>query len=978
MVLVCGALCVLLAAVSAWGQDPSPAETVFHKQIEPILVSRCLTCHGGDRKGGLDLRTRETALAGGKTGVVLIPGDVEASLLAVKVRAGEMPPDVPLADDEIALLTKWIADGAFFPDTPLDLFAATTEKRAGYDWWALQPLDPGPLPSVEASDARWNDSPIDRYVLARLKDEGLAPSAPADPRTLIRRATYDLHGLPPTPEEVAAFVQDCANETGSPEAVGDRAYAALLERLLASPHYGEQWGRHWLDVVRFGESTGYEVNHIIDNLWPYRDYIIESFNSDKPFDRLVLEQLAGDALAPDDPAVQIGMAFLVCGPHDIVGNQDPAQAAQIRADAIDEMIRVTSESFLGLTMGCARCHDHKFDPIAQRDYYQMYATFAGVSHGNRVVAPEAQRREYETKTQPLIAKRDAQSSRVAALIDAIVSRAETKAGEYDALWPRTKVSRHGTEETFAPVEARFLRFVSEGLDANPDAAAGYKLDEFEVWSSGEDTTNVAAASAGGKAVGASRVAEDFGGAYQADAAIDGKFGVSWIAQAPELTLEFKETARIDRVVFSSDRPAALPLDSGETVFVCDYRIEVSTDGATWTEVANSHDRAPVNDRHRKKRLFQLEATAEEKAQRAALEAELASTNAELATIPPLPQHWVGVLNQPPAEMHVFLGGDPQRKGDAVVPAALSAFLREEKGYTLPADAPEQKRRVALANWIVSEDNPLTPRVLVNRVWHGHFGTGIVSTPSDFGYMGGRPSHPELLDWLARELMAPSEGEGASPGQAWRLKRMHKLIMLSQAYRQASTYRAEPAAIDADSRLLWRYPPRRLSAEAIRDTMLALAGKLDPAMGGPGYRLYDYLRDNVSTYIPLDKVGPETYRRAVYHQNVRASRIDVLTDFDFPDCAMSTPRRVATTSPLQALTLMNHSFTMDMANFMTERLQQDVEARNTGAMVDRAFRLAFNRPADGEEAAAALDLIEAYGMPAFCRALLNANELIYVN
>jgi hypothetical protein len=578
--------------------------------------------------------------------------------------------------------------------------------------------------------------------------------------------TYDLTGLPPTIDEVVAFEADQSHE----------AYEKLVDRLLASPRYGEHWGRHWLDVVRFGESTGYEVNHIIDNAWPFRDYIIKSLNDDKPFDRFIIEHLAGEAVGQGDPDVEVGLTFLVCGPHDIVGNQDAMKAAQIRADTVDEIIRAAGEAFLGLTVGCARCHDHKFDPITQRDYYSLYATFAGVFHADRIVAPEAK--------------------------------------------------LHERSEKLAPLETLKKQLLDEKAAAEKNAS----------------------------------------------------------------------------------------------------------------------NREKIND----------------------LERRIAEVEQRIADLPPLPLLRVGRYEQPPAEQCIFERGDANQKGEPVVPASMSTLADAAKPYELPADAPERERRLAFARWLVANDNPLTPRVLVNRLWQHHFGAGIVATPSDFGYMGERPSHPELLDWLAAQLRAGG----------WKLKPIHKLIVMSQAYRQASTYRQEAAAIDAESRLLWRFPPRRLTAEEVRDTILFLAGRLDERRGGPGFRLYEYTRDNVATYIPLQDFGPETYRRGVYHQNARASRVDLLTDFDAPDCAFSIARRIPTTTPTQALALMNHHFTLAMAASMAERLP--TEPDDPAAQVNRAFNLAFGRSPTTSEHDASVALVGRHGLRALCRALLNSSELIYVD
>ncbi|HEX3133226.1 MAG TPA: DUF1553 domain-containing protein, partial [Planctomycetota bacterium] len=461
--------------------------------------------------------------------------------------------------------------------------------------------------------------------------------------------------------------------------------------------------------------------------------------------------------------------------------QDAVAAAQIRADELDEMVRATGEAFLGMTIGCARCHDHKFDPLLARDYYALYATFAGVAHGERVVATPEETSARDAQVKPL-----------------------------------------------------------------------------------------------------------------------------------------------------QERQAAIVRERDEVKGLPD--------------------------------------TPEKNARLAQLEGDLKNAADEIAKIPTLRTWWVGTHRSAAGPFNVFLGGNPQRKGEVVVPASLSVFDGAASAYHVDPAKPDGERRVALATWLSAPDNPLTPRVLANRLWHYHFGTGLVDTPNDFGYINGRPTHPKLLDWLARQLQA----------NHWQIKALHRLIMTSQAYQQSGEFRETAARVDGDSRLLWRFPPRRLSAEEVRDTLLTVAGKLDLTMGGPGFRLYDYQQDNVATYVPLDVHGPETYRRAVYHHNARAARIDVLTDFDAPDPAFAEPRRAATTTPLQALTLMNHRFALDMAQALTERLQRDAGAGDIPAQVQRAFRLAFGREAIADEVERAGKLVTAYGLRAFCRALLNSSELISVN
>lgn len=937
----------------------------FDQQVKPILLGRCLECHGTSREGGLDLTTRESAFAGGESGVVLTAGKPDESHLLEMVSSGEMPPENPLTEAEVAVLKKWIADGAYFPEAPLDPLAATNDKRAGYDWWSLQPIAIADPPELKSSPAAWQANPIDRFVLAKLREKQLEPSAPVSPRVLIRRATYDLLGLPPSLEEVSDFLAACKKETGSADKVGQQAYEALVDRLLASPHYGEQWGRHWLEVVRFGESTGFEQNVIINNAWPFRDYIIRSFNDDKPFDQLTKEHLAGDMIDGENPDVLVGTSFLVCGPYDTVGNQDPLRAKQIRATTIDEIVRATGETFLGLTVGCARCHDHKFDAISQRDYYQMSATLAGVVHGPRAIDPKPKRERYYRQKTALDKIRADLRAKERQIIDEILARAETKADEYEAAWPREPISQQFTEEKFEPVKVQYVRLAVERVDTNVYYSVGYRLDEFEVWTAEDESRNVALAAAGGEAIGSSRVAEDFMGAYDASLTIDGDFNAWWVAESPTLTIKLAQPEVIDRVTFSSDRPNAVG-SQGRSGFPCEYRIEVSVDGEKWTEVAHGRDRKPANKKQREMRLYLAERTAAESTMVATHEKIVSDVDARIRKLPGLTSWWVGYFKSPPEKSHIFLGGDVQRIGDEVV-AASPKVLGSVSPYELKRDTPEGERRLALAKWLVADDNPLTPRVLVNRIWHYHFGTGIVATPSDFGFMGDRPSHPELLDWLAGQLKQ----------NGWRMKPLHRQIMLSQTYRQASGYRTEAANVDADSRLLWRFPPRRLAGEEIRDTILTISGKLDRRMGGPGFKLYRYLRDNVATYVSRDEHSAETYRRGVYHQRARAAVADLVTDFDGPDCAFSTPRRSTTISPLQSLTLMNHSFTLDMAKFLSERLEQEAgDAR--ADQVRLAFQLSYGREATEQETAAAGKLIESHGLRAFCRALLNSSELIYVD
>jgi len=476
---------------------------------------------------------------------------------------------------------------------------------------------------------------------------------------------------------------------------------------------------------------------------------------------------------------------------------------------------------------------------------------------------------------------------------------------------------------------------------------------------------VALARNGGRAEGAkSTTAEDFPEAYGAQFTVDGEFGEQWFIGTPAtLTITLAATETIDRIAFRNAKGVNIEESKAQGPTPCEYDVEVSRDGTTWQTVAGSAEREPWTEAHGIQRVRRAIITAEETQQLAALNRQLAAVESELKAIPALREVFAGKFSQPKEQTFVHKGGDPTKPAEPVAPSSPAVLAHVLPAYSLPSDAPEADRRLALARWITRDDHPLTPRVLANRVWQYHFGTGIVDTPSDFGFLGSRPTHPELLDYLAGRLVAGG----------WKLKALHREILLSHTYRQSGAFRADAARVDQDARLLWRFPPRRLQAEEIRDTLLHVAGALDLRAGGPGFRLYKFTQNNVCTYFPLDRPGPETYRRAVYHQNARASVVDVLSDFDLPDIAFAAPRRVNTTTPLQVLTLLNHAFTLDLANALASRLDGDVNQQ-----IRRAYALAFQRePAPGEIAAAA-KLVATHGLPAFCRALLNTNELIHID
>ncbi len=976
---------IILSASSALAADPAGI-TFFEQKVRPVLIEHCYSCHSAEAKklkGNLFLDSKAGWQKGGDSGKPsIVPGKPDESLLIRTIRHVEpdleMPPKKPkLSDTVIADLVTWVKMGA--PD-PRD-GAKLEAKRGDKSWWSLQPV------AKEFA----HDS-IDGFIKAKLAEKKLTLNPPADPRSLIRRMSYDVTGLPPSLEEVESFAK--AHQTNPRQAI-----EALADRLLASPRYGERWGRHWLDVTRFGESNGFERNFVIDDLWPFRDYVIRSINEDKPFNQFITDHLAGDVIGRDNPAVEVGSAFIVAGPYDDVGNQDIVAQKNIRAATLDDMITATSGAFLGLTINCARCHNHKFDPIPTEDYYRLRSVFEGITHGRRVIASKEERAAFTSATKPLNAELKKLEAERDALDETIEARA--KAAFAQTKPTRPKIDQNGTTETFAAVEARYLKFVIESFTGDHQAGPsrkskrtggqGGKLTEFQVWSAENPNRNVALASNGTKAEGAkSATAEDFPEAYGPQYCIDGMLGEAWfIGEPAELTLTFAKPERINRITFINARgDRGIDESKVRGATPCEYEIQTSLDAHTWTTVATDEGREPWTPAHSIAKARRELIVAEEQQKLAALEKQIAQLRAKLNRVPKLSQVWAGTYSQPEEPTFVHNGGDPMKPGEPVVPASLAVLDHITKPYELKADAAEGERRLALAKWITSDDNPLTARVLANRVWHYHFGIGIVDTPSDFGFLGSRPTHPELLDYLASRLIR----------NGWKLKPLHREILLSQTYLQSSgidddSHRfrnpqialtagknlrkpesaANPGlAIDKDARLLWRFPPRRLSAEEIRDTMLTVAGKLQvEPMGGPGFRLYKFTQNNVCTYFPLDTHGPETYRRAVYHQNARASVVDVLNDFDLPDIAFAAPKRANTTTPLQALTLLNHTFTLDMAKALAARL----DAQDP---VGSAYHFAFQRQPTKKERAIAAQLIATHGADALCRALLNANELVYVD
>ncbi len=1017
LVVVCST--EILAADNAALPAAALREVDFVRDIQPIFQARCHACHDANKqRGGLRLDLKSAAFKGGESyAPAIVPGKSADSPLVRFVAGLEegmlMPPEGNrLSVEQIGLLRAWIDQGAKWPDE-----ASARDDAALH--WSFRPVVRPVLPEVSRENVAGLRNPIDAFVSSKLPSggrkssdalsnspasqastttkepedsrppirnqasEGLRPSPEAERATLIRRLSFDLLGLPPTPDELADFVADARPE----------AYERLVDRLLASPHFGERWARHWLDVVRFAESDGFETNQPRPNAWPYRDYVIRAFNEDKRFEQFITEQLAGDTLGVDEAT-----GFIVGGTFDRVKSPDPGLTAQQRADELHDMVSTTGSAFLGLTVGCARCHNHKFDPISQTDYYSMKAVFAGVQHGERSLKPAD------------LDQREPQIARVKTELDEIdhalwtfeplaavprgsdavprgpedVRRGSPDPAETpDRRSPlRSAVQRRTNIDRFAPALAKFVRFT---IDATNNGSQPC-LDEVGIFTTEAKPRNVALAAHGTTVTSSS----DLPGyeIHQLQHVNDGRYGnsASWISNEAGrgwVLFEIPEAIEIDRVLWSRDRPADGKFSDR---LATKYRIEVGLTAAALRVVATADDRQPIGSAAAPTaaRVASNEQGQREVVRLIARQAEL---NESLRRLTATPMVYAGrfVAPEPTNRFH---RGDPLQPKEPVAPASLTSFGLT---WTLPLDAPEASRRQQLAKWITDPQHPLTSRVLVNRLWHFHFGQGLVTTPSDFGRNGALPSHPELLDWLAAETRegvgergregerphnTPSSSLPLAPSPIRSPKRLHRLIVTSATYRQSSAARPDAIQADAGTRLLWRYPPRRLEAEPLRDAILTVCGNLDDRMGGPGFDLFEPNTNYVKVYNSKQEFGPAEWRRMVYQSKPRMQLDDIFGSFDCPDAGQIAPRRTSSITALQALNLLNSRFILQQSSLFASRLE--LEAGPVASdQVRRAYSLAFLRTPTDDEQTAAAQFVQTHGLPAFCRALLNSNEFLFV-
>ncbi|MBS1810191.1 MAG: DUF1553 domain-containing protein [Acidobacteria bacterium] len=803
-------------------------QVTFDRDIRPIFAQHCFKCHGEQKQsGGLRLDTKAFAIRGG----VIVAGKALESRLYQRIIApdGEqMPPaGERLTAEQIALIKSWIEAGANWPDAESKSASETTATPPKH--WAWQPIKKSAVPETQNPKLKTRNS-IDAFISTRLAQSGLTMSPEADRRTLIRRLYFDVIGLPPTPERVQQFVNDRA----------PNAYEKLVDELLASPRYGERWARHWLDVVHYGDTHGYDKDKPRPNAWPYRDYVIRALNEDKPYKRFVEEQIAGDVLYSGTRDGIQALGFIAAGPWDFIGH---AELPESKIDGKiarhldrDDMVANTIGTFTSVTVHCAQCHNHKFDPIPQEDYYSLQSVFAALDRADK--------------------------------------------------------------KYFANDPAMTARFNQ----------------------------------------------------------LDGRQ---------------RDLAERKRVI---ERDAAKA--AGEAVTKLDAQIaEAAKKTGNETEVnALKAKRAEMIDAAMKPEI---------RAERDAYNAELAQLSKELSTFPKPEVVYAGTVlygtgtftgtgasGGKPRPIYLLARGQVTTPGREVSPGALSMLSFQSARFALPKDAGEGERRAALAHWITDQNNPLTWRSIVNRVWQYHFGAGLVTTPNDFGNNGAKPSHPELLDWLAAEF----RDSGGS------LKKLHKLIVMSATYRQTSAGNSQAEKSDTSNTLLWRQNRRKLEAEAVRDAVLAVTGKLDLTMGGPGWQDFVVEHPEHSPHYEYGLADPEdkqTWRRSIYRFIVRSQTQPWMTALDCADPSMRVDKRNESLSPLQALALLNNGFMISQARHFAERLQQE-RPNDLAGQIERAYWLAFGRAPLASERTKFMAFAQSYGLPNLCRVILNLNEFTFAD
>ena len=981
----------------------------FATAIQPLFAQRCYQCHGPDeQEGGLRLDQRSAGLAGGESGPVIVPGKSGESLLFRLVagleKGSRMPKKgAPLSDAEVALVRTWIDQGGNWPEA-----AAEEPREPGSKWWSLLPATRPSVPTLSNHQFQIRN-PVDAFIARKLEEMHLEQSPEADRPTLIRRVTLDLTGLPPTPDEADQFVKDD----------GAGAYERLVDRLLNSPRYGERWARHWLDVVHFGETHGYDKDKLRPNAWPYRDYVIASFNSDKPYSRFVQEQLAGDVLFPEEPGLIPGLGFISAGPWDYVGHVElpitKSDGLIARYNDRDDMVMTTISTFQSLTVHCARCHDHKFDPIMQKDYYNLQAVFAGVDRAERPYDPDpklhqerrkllAEKQNMERTLKGLIQEREGRTSLELAILDKELEDARRRVGTAGGVDTSVKSPSNGYHSA---IETR----ADSAKWVEVDLGTALPLDELALWPARPVD-----------------FADTPGFGFPVRFKVEISNGPEFIE--PEVILD----RSTEDMANPAEHPLWVPVNGKKARFIRvtatrlwerthDYVFALSEiqafsggtniargvnvsaldsiEGGLWAKgnlVDGYTSRGKLSERRVGEELLsveQLQASVNRLAQVreerfqslvgdslrrqiAAAEAELSNVTNRLAKLPKPQLVYAAASTFAPEgnfssaggvrPVFVLARGDVKRPKGEAVPSGLPAVPGPQAVFALDSPQDEGKRRAALASWIIDPENLLTRRSIVNRVWQYHFGKGIVETPNDFGRMGALPTHPDLLDWLAFWFLENGES----------FKSLHRLIVSSAAYRQSSMIRPNAAAIDADNRYLWRMNRTRLEAEALRDSMLLISGRLDLRMGGPSDRQFFFKDDHspVYDYTRFEVDSPEGSRRSIYRLIVRSVPDPFMECLDAADACQLVARRYTTLTPQQALALLNNPFVLRQCEHFAERLKS--ERKDLASQVLLACRWCLGRSPTAEEARKFEEYAQRNGLANLCRVLFNSPEFSFLD
>ncbi|RPI56799.1 MAG: DUF1553 domain-containing protein [Acidobacteria bacterium] len=866
------------ALPSAQAPPPAPASSAdvsFDRDIQPIFAKSCWNCHSADvQLAELDLSTRDAALRGGEHGAVLVPGNADESKLYRMIAGLEsitMPMDgSSLTPAEISAIRTWIEKGVQWgaataaeakPAGPSSALAAletmeiTPEQR---NYWAFKLPVQAPVPEVAS---RQLTSPIDRFLESARAKKGLAAAPRADRRTLIRRAYLDLIGLPPSPADVQAFVDDKSSD----------AWPRLIDKLLASPQYGERWGRHWLDVARYADSNGFEQDYDKPNAWRYRDYVIKAFNEDKPYNLFLKEQIAGDEMDGRTDETLIATGFLRAGPRVLFREKDNPER---RWDYVDDLIGTLGRGTLGLTANCARCHNHKFDPISQKDYYSLAAAINGWVEVEVPLAPPEQAEAYTSANKEIDAKVSAVRAQIAQIERPYRDRLKAE-------YIKKEYPENIQRAVFKPEAER---------------TPGEQLLATQVLTGG--------------------------GVSAAD--IEKAMTPEELATKKELTSQI--------AVLEKQRPEPLPM--AEIITDGDWRFAPSGRGDE--TIGCPKCRLPPPDRPNGTYLHE------------------------------------GPGKYEPPPTHFLIRGDPESKGSLMKPGFITVATYGNPATEIPRpDGRTSGRRLALAEWIGSSQNPLSARVIVNRVWHHHFGRGIVATLDNFGKMGEMPTHPELLDWMAVEFM----------NRGWSIKQLHRLMMTSEAYQMVSVFdHGGNLKNDPDNHLLWRFRPQRLDAETIRDAILATSGGINLKMGGEA--IFPHVPEEVlkveSKKGRWDNQpdGPDVWRRSVYVYQRRSLPFPMFETFDHPDMNLSAGQRNVSTVPTQALTLLNNPFVLRQAELLAERIAKEAPG-DLARQIDLGYQYGLARMPTQLERSLALTTVKAGSLTDFTHVLFNMNEFLYM-